>query len=306
MSEENNTSITIHCPTCGPGDRRPFVECNGLPIVKCVRCGLLFVGEAPPVEQTREFFRAEHITDKESTQKHYIDWRKDSLAREAAMIRKLYPEGGRLLDVGAASGFFLHQFRNQPQWQVEGIEPSSVSAEYARRHFGLRIHNGFLQDAAFQAGTFDVVTSLDSFTCHREPAADLQEMYRILKPGGLLAIEIGGLNFRLLKDTGIVCRVLYGQAARLNAGVNYFYYNRSTLTKLAAAHGFQYATSYPESMPDIGSVVVRKLKRVYFQASALAYRLTGGRANLVPKEFILFRKPVRYSPRQAVTQRSAA
>ncbi|MEZ6061040.1 MAG: class I SAM-dependent methyltransferase [Planctomycetaceae bacterium] len=306
MIARNSSRVTVPCPICGPANRIPFTECSGFPIVRCCGCRLLFVGEAAPVEQTQDFFRSEHITDEGSTQQHYVDWRKDSLAREAAIIRRMYPDGGRLLDVGAASGFFLHQFQNQPSWEVTGVEPSCVSTAFARKHFGLRIHNGYLHDAAYSDETFDVVTSLDSFTCHREPAADLREIHRILNPGGLLAIEIGGLNFRLLKGTGILCRLLYGRPARLNAGVNYFYYNRTTLTMLAESCGFNYETSFAESMPTIGSTLVRAFKQSYFHMTAMAYRWSNGRASLVPKEFILFRKPGGDSAGRTANQRSAA
>lgn len=283
--------IEVFCPCCGPAQRRSFLTSNSYPIVQCAGCGLLFVGEGPPEDTTREFFRTEHITDQELTQLHYVEWRQESLTREADVIRQLMPEGGRLLDVGAASGLFIQQFQNDTRWKAEGVEPSRVSARFARDRFGLTVHEGFLEDQSFVDESFDVITSLDSFVCHRRPADDLREMYRLLKPGGLLAIEIGGLNFRLLTSTGLLCRILHGVEARLNAGVNYFYYSRKTLTQLAQQCGFHYDTCFPEAMPSIGGRMSRLCKSGYFQATAALYRLSKGKLSLVPKEFLIYRKP---------------
>lgn len=279
------------CPICGPKGAAGFGVSNGLNIVRCQGCSLLYVAEHEAEEDTRDFFRLEHISRTEETQQHYVDWRKNSLEREAALIRSLCPDGGRLCDVGTASGFFLHQFAEDAQWQVEGVEPSRVSARYAREHFGLKVHEGFLEEAGYDDGTFDVVTSLDSFGCHRRPREDMAEFLRILKPGGVLAVEIGGLNFRLMKGSGPAALLFYGGGLHLNAGVNSFFYDRRTLTLLAESVGFEAESCHPESMPQTGGRMTRALKSAYDSCSGALYRLTNGRINVAPKEFLVFRKP---------------
>ncbi|MCA9051698.1 MAG: class I SAM-dependent methyltransferase [Planctomycetaceae bacterium] len=286
----------------GENRQRVLFRSNGYPIVRCCDCGLVFVGEAEPAETTREFFRSEHITDRELTELHYVEWRRESLVREAELIRRLRPSGGRLLDVGAASGMFVRQFEGDARWSAEGVEPSHVSAQFAREQFGLSVYTGFLDDQDFDADCFDVITSLDSFVCHRKPLQDLREMFRILKPGGLLAIEIGGWNFRRLTSTGPLCRLIHGVPARLNAGVNYFYYDRRTLSALAEKCGFHYRHCFPEAMPSVGSRPVRGVKWLYFQATAVPYRLSGGRISLVPKELVVFEKPCNDEPSSSGSQ----
>lgn len=253
----------------------------------------MFVGECAAVECTQEFFRDEHVDNEEVTHENYVNVRRRSLVREAALVRRHLPAGGRLIDVGTASGYFLQQFAGDEKWEVEGVEPSKASCRYARQTFGLKIHEGYLPDQKFDEAAFEVVTSLDSFNCHREPRQDMQEFFRILKPGGILAMEVGGQRFRLLTGSGLFSRLVFGKSLRLNAGVNYFYYNRDTLTRLAAMAGFEPVESYPEAMPDPGSRLKRLFRDAYFHASAAVYRLSGGRWNLAPKEFFIFRKPHR-------------
>lgn len=281
----------VHCPICGPYPTWPVGVSDGLPIVTCQGCNLMYVSECPSLDNTLELFRKEHMKDSRSTQVAYVDYRKKSLEREAVRIRGLMPQGGRLLDVGTASGFFLSQFHGRRDWHVEGVEPSRVSAHFARQQFGLKVHEGFLSEQNFCASSYDVVCSLDAFGCHRQPHEDMQEFSRILTPGGLLAIEIPGHRFRMITGSGLLYRTFTGRSLRLNAGVNFFYYTRATLTQLAAMAGLEFKESHPESMPTSGNRLTQLARDAFDGASGALYRATNGRLNFSAKELCIFQKP---------------
>ncbi|MEO2015136.1 MAG: class I SAM-dependent methyltransferase [Fuerstiella sp.] len=283
--------VKTECPVCGPSSKTFVGECHELPVVRCDVCRLMFVGECGTVDETEEFFRTEHVDAEETTQRHYVSYRKDSLRREAAVVQRLVPSGGRLLDVGTASGYFLKEFQDAQGWNVEGVEPSAVSTTFARDQFGLDVRQGYLSEQDYDAETFDVVTSLDAFNCHRNPNEDLAEIYRTLKPGGLFAIEIPGQSYRLLTGSGVLCRLFFGCSLRLNAGVNFYFYTTASLITMASRAGFEIFESHPEAMPSHGSRSARLLKTTYFWATSLLYRLTSGRVHYAPKEFLIFRKP---------------
>ncbi len=283
--------VETECPVCGPGPKTFVGECHELPIVACDDCGLMFVGACSTVEETEEFFRKEHVDAAETTQLHYVNYRKHSLKREAMIVRRLVPQGGRLLDVGTASGYFLREFIGVHGWDVEGVEPSAVSTRFARDRFGLDVRQGYLSEQKYGDEEFQVVTSLDAFNCHRTPNEDLAEIFRILKPGGIFAIEIPGQNFRMLTGSGLVCRLLFRCPLRLNAGVNFYFYTTRSLVAMVARVGFDVVDFWPESMPSYGSLPAQIAKRLYFDASATLYRLTAGQFHYAPKEFLIFRKP---------------
>lgn len=280
----------VHCPICGPNQTSPVGVSNGLPIVTCQGCNLMYVSECPSMDDTLELFRKEHMKDSRSTQVAYVDHRKKSLEREAVRIRGLLPQGGRLLDVGTASGFFLRQFHGHRDWQVEGVEPSRVSAQFARQQFGLRVHEGVLSEQNFRASSYDVVCSLDAFGCHRQPHEDMQEFNRILTPGGQLAIEIPRHRFRMMTGSGLLYRTFTGRSLRLNAGVNFFYYTRATLTQLAALAGLEFKESHPESMPTSGNRLTQLARNAFDGVSGALYRATHGRRNFCAKELCIFQK----------------
>lgn len=299
-----STTTATPCPVCGPAPTSFVGECHEYPVVSCDQCGLMFVGECASVEETEEFFRTEHVDAEETTELHYVSFRGSSLVREAAFIRDLVPEGGRLLDVGTASGFFLREFQDDFRWKVEGVEPSAVSATYAARKFGLDVRQGYLCEQNYDNDAFDVVTSLDAFNCHRSPNEDLAEIYRILKPGGAFAVEIPGQNYRMLTGSGLLCRMLFGVSLRLNAGVNFYFYTTQSLVTMAQRAGFEFESSIPESTPDCGNMLARMAKRIYFHTTAAMYRLTRGRVHYAPKEFLIFRKPAQAAA-QAMIRKAA-
>lgn len=286
------TTTKTECPVCGPATTSFVGECHQQPVVSCDDCGLMFVGECQTVADTEEFFRTEHVDREELTAMHYVTFRRDSLEREAGVIQRLLPEGGRLLDVGTASGYFLREFADKPGWEPVGVEPSAVSTRFARAEFGLDVREGYLIEQQFDAASFDVVTSLDAFNCHRSPNEDLAEIHRLLKPGGIFAIEIPGQSYRMLTGSGLLCRLLFGCSLRLNAGVNFYFYTTQSLVTMARRAGFQLQDSYPESTPVQGRWVARMAKTAWFRATSLLYRATAGRVHYAPKEYLIFRKPV--------------
>ena len=278
------------CPSCQQETAVAHLHSENRTIVKCKRCGLMFVASRPSTDEIRAFFANEYITTDEQLETGFSTWRQATLERESDILESFCPNGARLLDVGIASGIFASRFVDKEGWHVEGVEPSRIAVEVARQHVDYPIHAGFLEDAGFGDASFDVITYLDTFYFVTEPRRELAEVARLLRPGGLLVIEIPGLNFRLLKNTGPLCRLIYGVRARLNAGVHLFYYSRKSLGKLVTQFGFHEVAAFPEQAPTHGPLGLRLVNRLHFALAGTAYRLTGGKANLAAKEFLIFKK----------------
>jgi SAM-dependent methyltransferase len=105
---------------------------------------------------------------------------------------------GRLLDVGCATGRFLHRMQIVG-WQVAGIELDPIAAATART-VTPEVFVGDPVDAAFADGSFDVVTSFHVVEHLTRPIDALARMIRWLAPGGVLIVEVpnaGGAGGRL-------------------------------------------------------------------------------------------------------------
>lgn len=108
---------------------------------------------------------------------------------------------GRLLDVGCGSGSWLGHMRSLG-WQVEGLDfdAQAVNAAIGR---GLAVRLGGLEEQAFAANSFDVVTMSHVIEHVPNPVITLKECARILKPGGKLVLwtpNISSLGHRIFKQ----------------------------------------------------------------------------------------------------------
>lgn len=290
VSSEVRALQPAACPICGAGATRLFVRSNDRDVLRCSSCRLLFSSPRPSQREMAEFFASEYIGNRRRVEIDFAALREPTLRREAALVRRLLPEGGRLLDVGCAAGAFLRLFAGDPRWVVAGVEPSRFAAEYARSTLGLNVYTGFLREQRLPASSLEAITSLDTFYFHPEPNEDLAEIARLLVPGGLLFMEIPGLRFRLLKNSGLLARLRYGESARLNAALHLFFYSAATLARLARPHGLRLVARYPQQGPIYGSLPLRLVNAGYFRLSAFFYRLSGGRLHLAPKELLVLRR----------------
>ncbi|HEY8259115.1 MAG TPA: class I SAM-dependent methyltransferase [Gemmatimonadales bacterium] len=92
---------------------------------------------------------------------------------------------GRVLDFGCGAGDFLLRMQ-AAGWTCAGVEVSDAALEVARSH-GLRVEKGL---AAYPSGSFDYVRANHSLEHVARPREALDEMYRVLAPGGTLFLGV--------------------------------------------------------------------------------------------------------------------
>ncbi|HEV8474139.1 MAG TPA: class I SAM-dependent methyltransferase [Methylomirabilota bacterium] len=116
-------------------------------------------------------------------------------------IRENFPPWigqGRLLDVGCATGRFLHQMK-AVGWRVAGVEIDPVAAAKAKS-VTPDVFVGDPVEASFASASFDVVTSFHVVEHLPRPLAALEQMLRWLTPTGLMIVEVpnaGGAGGRM-------------------------------------------------------------------------------------------------------------
>lgn len=106
-----------------------------------------------------------------------------------------FRKGGRLLEIGCGAGFYLAHMR-MLGWSVWGIEVDPVAADVAAKYAGCQVHVGTLEDAPFEADSFDVIVSHHVIEHVYDPKAFVSSAGRLLSKGGLMAVQTP--NFRSL------------------------------------------------------------------------------------------------------------
>ena len=215
------------CPLCGSRQFQAVFE----PIKKCHGCGLCLVnplGEFRGENETEGYFLNDYLP-------LYLANRENSLAERRAHIAAIkryfcLPERPRHLDVGCALGSMLQEAK-AAGWDPVGIETSEFAAKYAAKDTGCPVYAGTLQESAFPSESFDVVTLMDVIEHVPEPAELMREIYRILRPGGVV--------FIVTPNFGSFFVWLYGpKADGIWPDQHVVYFQPSTITTLLRGVGF--------------------------------------------------------------------
>ena len=95
----------------------------------------------------------------------------------------------RLLDVGSFLGIFLNVAKERG-WDALGIEPASQGVEHAHKQ-GLECKQGFFETFSVEElGQFDAVNLALTLEHVADPKQVLRHAYDMLKPGGIICIEV--------------------------------------------------------------------------------------------------------------------
>jgi SAM-dependent methyltransferase len=245
MAFERAERGEVPCNLCGasapellyetaPGDAAPASQVyapdsdhlGGERLVRCRDCGLMYLSPRPAEDHILLGYR-DSLADTYVEQR---DSRLDSSRRGWAVLSRHLPERGRLLDVGAAAGFFLHAAR-ESGWEVQGVEPSARLRDYARQELGLELAGPTLRHASFPDASFDAATLWDTLEHVADPRAELSELHRVLKPGGLLAISYPDISDPFAR--------LFGRRWWFFLSHHLYYFTPGTLARLLRQAGFE-------------------------------------------------------------------
>lgn len=110
------------------------------------------------------------------------------LTRHALSFVPVEPES-RLVDIGCGNGESLAMIREEYGCQVAAIEPDTKRrAQALANNPGVEIALASAEDLPFEAATFDIALAECSVSLFMQPAVALNEIHRVLMPGGKLII----------------------------------------------------------------------------------------------------------------------
>ena len=119
-------------------------------------------------------------------------WSRYIEASTAATLRRIPPDAGeRLLDVGCGTGVLLRRLLGRSSFrEAVGIDlsPGMVAQARSRLPASVRLMVGDAESLPFSPASFDVVVSASSFHYWPSPARGLDELRRVLRPGGHLFV----------------------------------------------------------------------------------------------------------------------
>lgn len=181
------------CPACGGSEQAPLFTKFGHRLVLCPACGTARVAELPSPEAIRAIYSLDYF--KGAPDKYgYADYMAEephTRASFAEKARKLRALAGRglALDIGCANGWFLDLLGDG--FEKKGVEMSKELVGAAPVPKGVDIWVGDFLKYDAPAASVDVATLWDVLDHVPDPPAFLRKTFGLLKPGGVLAINLG-------------------------------------------------------------------------------------------------------------------
>jgi 2-polyprenyl-3-methyl-5-hydroxy-6-metoxy-1,4-benzoquinol methylase len=196
----------VACDLCGGHESEPFCPENGRGLVRCLNCGLVYVGLQPEAAELYALYGETYFHNNDSGEVGYTNYIKDEhniRKTFAGRLKRLerWVKPGKVLDVGCAAGFFL-DVAQQRGWQVQGMDVSNFAVEYVRQRFGYDARLGSLADLDYPENNYDLITLWDVIEHVPSPKAYVEKIAKLLKSGGVVALATPNVDSPVAKITG--------------------------------------------------------------------------------------------------------
>lgn len=184
------------CLACGNAELRPLAmryEHRGtFPVVRCPRCDMRFLAVQPAPEALAELYGAAYFQrDFRCGRSEAGYFSEEAFRAENAGLlddfARLQPPPGDMLEVGCAGGWLLKHATGRG-WRARGVELSAEAVAHARG-LGLDVFHGELAAAGLPDRAFDLVYMGDVLEHVPDCRATLEEVARVLRPGGCLYLR---------------------------------------------------------------------------------------------------------------------
>lgn len=223
------STVNVSCSFCQTKKAETLFSRHQFCYQRCPQCNLVRVNPQLTQKAIGEIYQEGYENKSQTTTPDHLQIPK----RQRGILRKLAQicgGTGKILDVGCFEGQFLWAAR-ECGWQVTGTEISETAVNFAQEMWNLDVHLGALEEIHFEDAQFDAVVLRDVIEHLPDPKRTLQEINRILRPGGAFYVWTPNFNS--------VTRHLVGQ--RWGAVVfpwHLYYFTPQTLSQMCETTGF--------------------------------------------------------------------
>ena len=107
----------------------------------------------------------------------------------AQRVTTALPTGSRILEVAPGPGYLAIEIARRGKYRITGLDISHSFVEIATRnaheaHVDIDFRQGNASAMPFPESTFDLILCRAAFKNFSQPVAAMDEMHRVLKPGG--------------------------------------------------------------------------------------------------------------------------
>ncbi len=191
----------IPCPLCNSSEHRSFpiyykLKEKQFEARQCRNCGFVFLDPRPSAEDLQLMYSDEYFLHDGADFGAHSPTDYETAAIRGSVkfpeilgwIKKFRP-GGKFFEIGCGMGYFLDYARKQG-YEVEGIEYAALGTNMCFEKFGLNVKQSSFEDYKANPDLFDVVFMGDVLEHLITPLEMLQKAHGMIKPGGVVAVEV--------------------------------------------------------------------------------------------------------------------
>lgn len=205
--------INSRCIICGSSDFRVYRQIssrlNDIPpglvrgnlvevtILKCARCGLLFLCQEGEKEGKFTQIYEESINLEQSISKISHDYPSAYTFDELDWLGE--PNRENILEIGCSAGYFLLRARARG-WNTYGIDMDRNAIKYAQENYNLNVTYGSVSELSYPPDFFKAIVLIGVLEHIPDPVSFLNLVQRFLKLGGVIMLAVpnaSGLNAKL-------------------------------------------------------------------------------------------------------------
>lgn len=232
------------CPVCAGEDTfEPYLDGFRLSgtqyeILRCKACGL---GRTYPFlseDEARSIYSSARYREESGkrflapVERVFTFLTRGRVKRALKYLRD--KDKGRVLDVGCGRGDFLALMKERG-FKAYGIEADERKSRYAPTlHLGdgVEVSTKPLSESGFKEETFDLITFWHSLEHMYEPAVELKEAARLLRPGGVMLVAVPNME-------SVQARICKTGWIHLDVPMHCFHFGLKNLEQLLERYGLQ-------------------------------------------------------------------
>ena len=163
-------------------------------IIDCDKCQFIHVMPLPSELELSKLYKKKYYTKVKPNyikkyQKEIDYWNLIFDEKLDFLETKIKTQTRSIFDIGSGSGYFLLRAKEKG-WAVDGVEPNLIAADHSRK-IGVPVINDFFGNMNIHTmKKFNAINLFDVLEHIHNPIEVLENCYKLLKPKGIIVIEV--------------------------------------------------------------------------------------------------------------------
>lgn len=217
------------CHICS-SESKFLLQKDGFDLYKCLKCDLVFVWPQPSPETLARDYYSEKSGYQNNRAEDILKVSETKRAKKVFEFFKNNKPNGKILDVGCSGGHFMY-WAQKRGFNPSGVELNKKTANSAVS-YGFEVYNGFLKDAPFEKGGFDIVFLGEIIEHVNDPRELITDALKFLKQDGLIVITTPNIDCFWSKTTFWLYKVFKIPWSSVTPPYHLFQFNSNNLDVL--------------------------------------------------------------------------